>query len=241
MKVLPDRVMTLSKKVSSTLSNRVPLNRISEHLGALSIISKMLYAAFFSCAALYVLFQKKLLPRNLSLMVSKVAFFPTMPMTAWKARGNYMTEIDDTLILGCAPFSAMGHPQHLSDMGVKGVINMCLEYRGPERSYEKLGITQLRLPTVDHFESSPEQLEEAIRFIESHQKRGERVYVHCKAGHGRAAAVALCWMAHEHPEIPPSTLNAALFGKRRVRKKLFRQKNVVAVLAALEGKGRSNK
>lgn len=35
-------------------------------------------------------------------------------------------------------------------------------------------------------------------FIKEHKERGEKVYVHCKAGHGRAAAVALCWLMHEN-------------------------------------------
>jgi len=41
-------------------------------------------------------------------------------------------------------------------------------------------------------------MQEAMKFIEEHKKRGERVYVHCKAGHGRAGAIGLCWMMHEN-------------------------------------------
>lgn len=29
---------------------------------------------------------------------------------------------------------------------------MCKEYRGPTKSYERLGMKELWLPTVDHFE-----------------------------------------------------------------------------------------
>jgi atypical dual specificity phosphatase len=35
---------------------------------------------------------------------------------------------------------------------------MCKEYRGPTRQYEKLGMKELWLPTVDHFEPSVEDL-----------------------------------------------------------------------------------
>lgn len=75
---------------------------------------------------------------------------------------------------------------------------MCCEYSGPVQSYKEIGIKQLRLPSVDHFEPSLEYMQDAVNFIALHKKRNEKVYVHCKAGHGRAASIALCWMIYEH-------------------------------------------
>jgi hypothetical protein len=92
----------------------------------------------------------------------------------------------------------LGHPQALWSSGVRGVVNMCCEYSGPVAAYKDIGMKQLRLPSVDHFEPSLEYMQEAVNFIASHKKRGEKVYVHCKAGHGRAASIALCWMISEH-------------------------------------------
>lgn len=228
MKIIPGVVTKIGRKVADVVSpNFAKIHTWSLHI-------RLLWAIFSAFTLLYAAFQKKLLPIGLSTIVSKVAFYPTFPLTALRATGNYMTDVDDTLILGCAPFDLFGHPKRLHSMGVRGVINMCLEYEGPKQSYDNLGIMQLRLPTTDHYESSPSQLKDAVKFIELHQKKGQKVYVHCKAGHGRAAAVALCWMAYQHPEIPPATLNAALFGKRRVRKKLFRQKNVMECISSFE-------
>ncbi len=55
---------------------------------------------------------------------------------------------------------------------------------------------------VDHFEPSVEQYEEAVKFIDEFKKKNEKVYVHCKAGHGRGAAVTLVsqkfYCAYEH-------------------------------------------
>ena len=31
------------------------------------------------------------------------------------------------------------------------------------------------------------------------QAKGEKAFVHCKAGHGRSAAVALCWLMTQNP------------------------------------------
>ena len=41
---------------------------------------------------------------------------------------------------------------------MRGVINLCDEYRGPKSEYEKLGMEELRLKTVDHFVPSLEDL-----------------------------------------------------------------------------------
>ena len=78
---------------------------------------------------------------------------------------------------------------------------MCDEYAGPQERYDSIGIKQLRLMTVDHFEPTVSQMQEAVKFIASHQKKNERVYVHCKAGHGRAASIALCWLLHKNPKL----------------------------------------
>lgn len=129
--------------------------------------------------------------------------------------------------------SILNHPSKLYKLGVRGVINMCYEYPGPKSDYSKLGIRQLRLPTVDHVEPKVELYEEAIKFIKYHQERNEKVYIHCKAGHGRAASVAFAWMIHENQDKDPSELNAALRKIRHVRKTLFKQKNILNFISRL--------
>ena len=78
---------------------------------------------------------------------------------------------------------------------------------GPKNYYSDLGIKQLHLPTVDHFEPSVSQISQAVQFIQEHKNRGEKVYVHCKAGHGRAASVAMCWMMNESPNVSLKVYN----------------------------------
>lgn len=77
---------------------------------------------------------------------------------------------------------------------------MCYEYPGPKSYYNRLGIKQLHLPTVDHFEPSLEYMKEAVAFIQEYKDRGEKVYVHCKAANGRGAAIALCWLIHTNKQ-----------------------------------------
>jgi atypical dual specificity phosphatase len=189
---------------------------------------KLSYGLVAFAAITYAAFQKKLLPKPVSAIVSRIFFLPTLPITALLRLGNYWTQIDDTLILGCAPVALLGHPEKLHKLGVRGVINMCHEYAGPKDQYGLLGMRQLHLPTVDHFEPSVAYLKEAVAFIEDCKRKGEKVYVHCKAGHGRAASVALCWMVLQNPSMAPADVNSLLREKRKVRKTLYEQKNVRA-------------
>ena len=160
------------------------------------------YALLLGIVALYALFQKHLLPHWLAKIVSRIFFLPTFPITALLRLGNYWSEIDETILLGCAPMGFLRHPQELYRLGVRGVINTCYEYAGPCSAYRNLYMKQLRLPVVDHCEPTVEQMIEAVAFIEYHCERKQRVYIHCKAGHGRSAAIALCWLIARHPSTP---------------------------------------
>ncbi|MEO2011942.1 MAG: dual specificity protein phosphatase family protein [Pirellulaceae bacterium] len=109
---------------------------------------------------------------------------------------NWWDSIDERLILGAMPFKR--HAQRLHEMGVRGVINLCVEYRGPISTYEELGITQLHLPTLDYRPPDERDVFRAIDFIEEWGQGDQPVYLHCKAGRGRSATVALCWLVKSH-------------------------------------------
>ena len=115
---------------------------------------------------------------------------------------------------------------HSSRQQVRGVVNFCEEYQGPLKSYRRLGISELYLPTVDHFEPSVKDLAATVRFIQRHKKQGSRVYVHCRAGHGRSAAGVLAWMLSQDPDADPKALNEYFCTLRNVRKTLWKQANV---------------
>jgi atypical dual specificity phosphatase len=114
----------------------------------------------------------------------------------------------------------------LSLVQVRGVINLCQEYRGPLWKYRRLGMKELYLPTVDHFEPTVEDLETAVQFIERYKAAGKRVYVHCRAGHGRSAAVVLAWLMSRDPSVDAETLNNELCRIRNVRSTLWKQTNI---------------
>jgi hypothetical protein len=63
--------------------------------------------------ALYILNQKHALPRPLGALVSKALFWPTLPITVSRRVGKWMTRIDDTVVLGGAPFGFLHYPEQL--------------------------------------------------------------------------------------------------------------------------------
>lgn len=104
------------------------------------------------------------------------------------------TVMDDNVVVGALPFRLdVAGLRH--ELGVTGVVNMCEEWGGPKREYEKLGVEQLRLPTQDLCAPTVESLERGIAFIDERVRDnpGERVLIHCKSGRGRAATMALAW------------------------------------------------
>lgn len=103
---------------------------------------------------------------------------------------------------------------------------MCKEYKGPVSKYKILGMDELYLPTVDHFEPTVEDLERAVKFIRKHEAEGKKVYVHCRAGHGRSAAVVLAWLMTKDPDVDVKVLNEELCGIRNVRSTLWKQTNI---------------
>mmetsp|Transcript_5539 Transcript_5539/g.11478 ORF Transcript_5539/g.11478 Transcript_5539/m.11478 type:complete len:432 (+) Transcript_5539:93-1388(+) len=176
---------------------------------------------------LYVLNQKHMLPKPMGIWVSKLLFWPTLPITLSRRIGKWTTVVDETVVIGGAPFGFMGYPERLAEkFGVKGVVNMCDEYHGPVSSYRKLGIEHLRLPTVDHFEPSVDDLKRAVSFIQKHESQGSKVYVHCRAGHGRSAAAVFAWLLYKEPLADPMDLNEKLCAMRDVRKNLWKQPNI---------------
>ena len=118
------------------------------------------------------IFQKHLLPRSLSQVVSKVLFWPTLPITISRRLGSWTTQVDDTVMIGGVPY--LGYPEKLAKENVRGVVNLCDEYRGPLGAYKRLGIDQLYVPTVDHFEPDAESLKSAVSFIQEHESQGNK-------------------------------------------------------------------
>ena len=77
----------------------------------------------------------------------------------------------------------------------------------------------------------------AVSFIKRHEAHGNQVYVHCRAGHGRSAAVVIAWLMYKNPEVGLEQLNRELRSLRDVRKTLWRQPNILKLQSRFLEKG----
>ncbi len=76
------------------------------------------------------------------------------------------------------------------NQGVTAVLDLTNEF---DEVMPFLSVTYHNIPLLDLTSPSKEQVDDAISFISLHSKNGV-VYIHCKAGYSRTAAVAGTWL-----------------------------------------------
>lgn len=77
-------------------------------------------------------------------------------------------------------------------LGVSAVVDLTCEF-SEVPAFRRLPC--LCMPVLDLTAPTPDQLKDAAAFIEQHRAQGI-VYIHCKAGYSRTAAVAGAWLLH---------------------------------------------
>lgn len=143
------------------------------------------------------------------------------------------------IYLGCLPTSS--DAQTLHDAGVVGVVNLCREFSGPQRAYKRLGIEQLHVPTVDSTSPSFETVERATQWIADLLKRREgAVFIHCKAGIGRSATVALCALVAVDGMKPADAMKLMKDKRPEVSNDVAKYAVVKSFIAAHEGVTNTN-
>ena len=124
------------------------------------------------------------------------AYFPTLWWNVLLGRilkvHNWFDQIDENVFLGAIPFAS--DVPRMADLGVRAVVNTCEETVGPVKQYQRHGIIQLRIPTVDFTQPKMSDVEHAVQFMNEQIAAGGKVYVHCKAGRARSGVVAICWL-----------------------------------------------
>ena len=161
-------------------------------------------------------------------LLIRALFVPTLVYNLLMERlfteRRWWDAIDEHVLLGALPL-----PWLVDDMaqaGVRAVVNTCIEYGGPVTGYERHRIEQLRTPTLDFTSPCLEDIERAVTFVETHRRQERTVYIHCKAGRGRSATVALCWLV-AHRGLTPEQAQAHLETVRpHVDKQLWRRQGV---------------
>ena len=179
--------------------------------------------------------------------VIRLLFVPSLIYNMVLARllpsRRWWDQVDEHVLLGALPLPWL--VDAMAAAGVRAVVNTCVEYHGPTAGYARHGIEQLHTPTLDFTPPTLSDIERAVVFVEAHRARKQTVYIHCKAGRGRSATVALCWlMAHRgmtseqaqaHLESVRPHVNRSLWERDVVRQ--FARAHAVPAGHTLENRG----
>jgi atypical dual specificity phosphatase len=121
-------------------------------------------------------------------------------MSAWFERFGFAS-VGDGLLAGAYPLDDRD-VEHLRRAGVQLAYNLCEdgEYEPAQRArvsrvLAAAGIAERRLPLVDYGGLAPHDLERATEEVMAELDSGRRVYLHCRAGWQRSAAVAAAVVA----------------------------------------------
>jgi atypical dual specificity phosphatase len=166
-------------------------------------------------------------------LYARSVFFPTLLWNCllgrWLKVRHWWDPIDPAVLVGGYPFTKDAARLHA--IGVRAVVNTCEEYAGPVAEYERLGMTQLRIPTTDFTHPSLPDVRKAVDFVHRHVENGDKVYIHCKAGRARSATIALCWLVRDRG-MTPSQAQAHLLAMRPHINPSIDQRPVVAQYVA---------
>ncbi|HAA57410.1 MAG TPA: phosphatase [Myxococcales bacterium] len=170
---------------------------------------------------------------SLKRTLARIAFLPTLSyqMLTRVFGREWRNQVDEHVWMGALPTNA--NVQDLYDDGVRGVINLCEEYAGPQRAYHKRQMSQLHLPTIDFQPPSLTQVQQALAFIDTQIQQGYQTYIHCKAGRGRSATVVLCYLLNQTSMSPQEAQEHLQRIRPRVIQDLWRR-DVVQSFEALQ-------
>jgi len=172
-------------------------------------------------------------PDRVRTILIRALFLPTLVYNVILNRilrvRHWWDAIDDHVLLGALPFPS--DVARLHREGVRGVVNTCVEYGGPVAAYRKHGIEQLHIPTLDFSPPRRVDIDAAVAFIGRCVDAGDKVYVHCKAGRGRSATVALCWLVARHGMAPEEGQRRLEERRPHVNRGVFRREVVQSFAA----------
>ncbi len=117
------------------------------------------------------------------------------PMSHWFLAYGF-ADVHDDLIIGAYPLDERDVAA-VARLGITRLLNLVQdsEYRDGQRAEVQAalavaGVAETRLPLIDYGNLPIEQLQDAVETVVAWLRGGERVYLHCRAGWQRSAAVA---------------------------------------------------
>ena len=123
------------------------------------------------------------LPLSTRLLMAPVLLGQELSLRHYRRHGHAWDEAAPRLLMGRIP--GRDEAEALLEHGVTAVLDLTAEFSEAE---SLRGSNYCNLPILDLTAPTPEQLRHAVDFIREHAATG-KVYVHCKIGYSRTAAV----------------------------------------------------
>ena len=168
------------------------------------------------------------IPLPIRKQLLRIMFWPTLWWTIllhnlMPDKRRWYDRVDPRVIIGALPLKR--HLEMLARVErVTGIINFCDEFAG-HSEYERVGMRQLRLPTLDYCSPTAQQLEAGLDFIRR-QPPGGSVYVHCKAGRGRAGTMLMAYLIEDKGLNPQEAQEALSAARPHVSPRLWKRPSV---------------
>jgi protein tyrosine phosphatase (PTP) superfamily phosphohydrolase (DUF442 family) len=113
---------------------------------------------------------------------------PASERSGWEPDLHWLT--DQLAVGGCFPIERAG--ELAREHRIAAIIDLRKEDQDDEKLLHAAGIDFLHLPTIDQMSPAAAMLEVGVQFARAHIGQGNRVLIHCQAGVGRSALLALC-------------------------------------------------
>ena len=131
------------------------------------------------------------------------------------------TKITENLYLGRLPLKNNSDHESLKKEGIGAVLSILQHFENHTKGLfsdpvtssdlQAWGIDHLQIEAVDFQPLTMDAIEKGVEFIDAEIKRGKKVYVHCKAGRGRSAAIVVAYLAKKYPDTYRSVEEAVCF------------------------------
>jgi len=133
--------------------------------------------------------------RLLNRLITRTFYYPSLGYSEILfalGRWRKWDWVDEHVLLGAVPYRR--DLVRLHALGIRAIVNMCEEFRGHPTELKRLGMEQLRLPTLDFHCPDRADLLRGVVFIRQQIAAGRKVYVHCKVGRSRSVTLAMCYL-----------------------------------------------
>lgn len=114
---------------------------------------------------------------------------------------SYWTKISDEMYLGAMPLKNWDHVNKINELGIKAILSINEDYEFQDQlfanpvkanDWKERDIKWLKISSPDLEPIKVSKLSKAVNYVVQQTNLGNPVYIHCTAGRGRSASVAIC-------------------------------------------------